>query len=197
MNFSEEIKLENDVVRLTSILDKHKKNLLPIALEHPNLLEFSPPAFGTEESLVAYVDKALRLRKEEAKYSFVIFDKNSQSYVGSTSFMNISDYDKRLEIGSTWIAPRVHGTGLNKNMKYLMLSYAFEELEYKRVEFKTDSRNLRSRRAMEKLGAIYEGKIRSHTVMQDGFRRDTVYYAILSHEWPTIKATIFKDIGSV
>jgi len=78
----------------------------------------------------------------------------------------------------------------------LMLSYAFDTLNYKRVELKTDKRNLQSRRAMEKIGAEYEGCLRSHTLMLDGFRRDTVFYSILHHEWPTLQTTIFKDLSS-
>ena len=85
---------------------------------------------------------------------------------------------------------RFQGTGLNKNCKFLMLQYAFEQFAAERVEFRSDSRNAKSRRAMEKLGAKYEGELRSHLLMNDGYRRNTVYYSILKAEWETIKETI-------
>lgn len=195
MIFDQEIILENQVARLVPLQEEHKNDLLLIALKHPQLLKYSPQAFGSQEDLYAYISRAVGLREKKEKYPFAIYSKKLKSYVGSTSFMNISDDNKRLEIGSTWISPEVQGSGINKNMKFLMLSYAFDALGYNRVELKSDSRNLQSRRAMEKIGAIYEGRLRSHTLMTDGFMRDTVYYSILAHEWQTIKATIFKGVS--
>lgn len=95
-----------------------------------------------------------------------------------------------LHIGWTWIGHRFQGTGLNVNMKFLMLQYAFETLEFEKVEFRIDERNLKSRRAVEKLGATLEGVLRQDTVIQDGFRRSTCCYGILKTEWPEIKTTL-------
>jgi len=196
IEFQEKIVLEDERVRLLPISMNHLDALLPIALDHPDLLKYSPPAWGSRDHLETYITNVLDLRKRKEKYSFVIYDKRLDRFVGHTSYMSISSYDDRLEIGSTWISPETHSTGLNKHMKYLMLSYAFESLQAKRVELKTDSRNLQSRRAMEKIGANYEGCLKSHTVLQDGHRRDTVFYAILYTEWPTLKTTIFKEFSN-
>ncbi len=170
---------------------EHLAVLLPIALAHPQLLQFSPSPFGDEAKLIQYIQIALDARLAKSRYAFAIYDKKGDRYVGSTSYGSVSNHDKRLEIGWTWLDTSVQGTGLNKECKYLLLEYAFELLRFERVEFKTDSRNLQSRRAIEKIGGTYEGELRSHTLLADGFRRNTVYYSILATEWQEIKRTIF------
>lgn len=189
MNISEcNIILENDRVRLEPIMtieDCHK--IIDIALNEPNLLAYSPSDITTKEKLQAYIQTALTAKTQGIAYPFLIFDKLKNKYAGSTRFGNISLENQRLEIGWTWIGKVFQGTGLNQNMKTLMLTYAFENLGCERVEFRADSRNLQSRKAMEKIGATYEGCLKSHTLMRDGFRRDTVYYAILKKEWQGFK----------
>jgi RimJ/RimL family protein N-acetyltransferase len=193
MNTQEKVVLENDRVRLEPLEHSHLELLLPISLAHPDLLKYGPSHFGSKENLKKYFDAALKAREDKIRYPFAIFDKKAGRYVGSTSFGNISPSNQRIEIGWTWLDPIVQGTGINKFCKHLLLEYAFETLKYKRVEFKADVKNARSRRAMEKIGAQHEGTLRSHTLMLDGSRRDTVYYSILVDEWTGIKETIFKD----
>ncbi|MEM9680925.1 MAG: GNAT family protein, partial [Bacteroidota bacterium] len=123
---------------------------------------------------------------------FIIYDKEKKQYAGSTRFGLIHWKNKVLHIGWTWIGNQFQGTGLNSHMKFLMLRYAFEELEFEKVEFRIDERNSRSRKAVEKLGAILEGILRKDTVMQNGFRRSTCCYGILKDEWPQIKSGVFK-----
>ena len=94
-------------------------------------------------------------------------------------------------MAGTWIDRNVQGTGLNKQCKHVLLSHAFDNLKMERVEFKTDSRNKQSRRAIEKVGGIFEGTLRSHTLMLDGYRRDTVYYSILREEWSAVETRVF------
>jgi N-acetyltransferase len=113
--------------------------------------------------------------------------------VGQTSYMNISPNDRRVEIGSTWYAPEARGGPINPECKLLLLSNAFAAGAI-RVELKTDARNLRSRAAIRKLGAIEEGALRRHTRMWDGFMRDTVYYSILDDEWPSVRARLKERI---
>jgi RimJ/RimL family protein N-acetyltransferase len=137
---------------------------------------------------------AIEDRRKLAKYSFAIFDKEIEKYAGSTSFGNISNSDQRLEIGWTWIGKEFQRTGLNRNCKFLLLQYCFKILEFERVEFKTDSRNLQSRKAIEEIGGTLEGEFRSHSIMSDGHRRNTVYYSILKNEWPALKNSIFQSI---
>jgi len=186
------ITLENERVKLEPLQQKHFELLLPIALKYPNLLQYSPSPFGSKAALQEYFDIATAGRFNKTRTAFAIFDKQKNEYAGSTSFGNISPKDKRLEIGWTWLDERFQGTGLNKNCKFLMLQYAFESLHFERVEFRSDRRNAKSRRAIEKLGAKYEGELRSHLLMNDGYRRDTVYYSILKAEWKNLKASTFK-----
>jgi len=175
--------LESASIRLEALTEEHFDALVEIALSQPDLLQFSPSPFGSAEALRANFDQAFAARELGTRFPFAIFDKVSQAYVGSTSFGSYSAKDKRLEIGWTWIRKEVQGTGLNGFCKQLMLSYAFHELQIERVEFKTDSRNVRSQKAIEKFGATLEGELRSHTVMKDGFRRNTRVYSILKNEF--------------
>lgn len=193
LDFKSEIILENSRVRIEPLKEFHLDYLLPIALNHPDLLQFSPSVFGSESNLKLYIENALDAHSKKKRFPFVIFDKNSKKFIGSTSFGNISNHDQRLEIGWTWIEKKSQGTGLNKHCKFLLLQYIFEVLEFERVELKTDARNLQSRKAIEKIGAKFEGELRSHTLMLDGHRRDTVYYSIIKGEWIEIKSSIFSS----
>ena len=141
MDFEKDIVLENSRVKIEPMGLVHLDRLLPIATNNPDLLKYSPSAFGTKEFLQNSIDEALAFRKNKIRYAFVIFDKLLNCYVGSTSYGNISEKDKRLEIGWTWIDKQVQGTGLNRNCKHLLLTHAFYVLGMQRVEFKTDSRN--------------------------------------------------------
>jgi len=143
--------------------------------------------------LKEFINTSLEDRKRNFRYSLTIIQKASGEIAGSTSYANISAKDKRLEIGWTWLGKKFMGTGLNKECKFLLLQYAFEHLKFERVEFKTDVLNKASRKALEKIGAKEEGVLRSHTLMHDGRRRDTIYYSILANEWTNLKNTIFNN----
>jgi len=188
---SQHIILENERIKLRPLIEDDYNNLRPIAHQNPELLQFSPQQVNTDEKLQTYIQKALQQKAEGSRYPFISFDKKQQEYSGSTSYLNISNTNARLEIGATWIGKEFQGTGLNKQQKLLMLTHAFETIGMQRVELKTDARNLQSQRAMEKIGAIKEGSLRSHTLMEDGFRRHTVYFSILIDEWPEVKSRIF------
>jgi len=194
MNFSfdADIILENEMARLQPLRMEDSKNLLKVATEDKNLIRYSPAQIYNEEFLKEYVSKSIRERKAGSRYSFSIFDKVRNAYAGSTSFLNISNADGRLEIGGTWIGKSFQRTGLNRNCKFLLLAFAFDQLGAERVEFKTDERNHASRTAIEKIGGQLEGVLRSHTVLPDGFRRNTVYYSILKDEWNNMKSAFIS-----
>jgi len=118
------------------------------------------------------------------RLQFVVIDKQSGKILGSTGFGNYFPRDQRIEIGWTWLGKDFQGTGINAQMKSLMLQYAFDALGMLRVEFKTDVLNLPARHALLRLGATEEGILRSHTLMTHGRRRDTIYYSFLRGEWP-------------
>lgn len=192
MNAQSQLSLENEQVRLLPMQYYHLEDLLPIAEKHPDLLRYSPSPFGDRPQLEAYIKAALQQREQGNRYPFVIWSRALQRIVGSTSYGNITLAHQRLEIGWTWIEKAVQGTGLNQQCKFLLLSYAFEQLNLRRVEFKIDDRNVASKKAVRKIGAKKEGTLRSHTLMRDGFRRDTTYFGILSEDWPRLKTQIFK-----
>ena len=185
--FDKEIILENDFALLRPLYEADIDNLLPVACKDKDLLQFSPMPVYNRDLLEKYIARAIKSRLDNVRYTFCVFDKTKNAYAGSTSFLNISNPDGRLEIGGTWYGKEFQKTGLNRNCKYLLLSYAFDCLNAERVEFKTDARNSASRIAIEKIGGQFEGILRQHTLMYDGFRRDTVYYSILKSEWVGLK----------
>ena len=189
--FTENIVLENARVRLQPLESADAARLQTAAVSENNLLKYSPQTVETPEKLAIYVENALEMRLKEERYAFSIFDKTTQQWAGSTSFYAISNYDRRLAIGSTWLGKPFQRTGLNRNMKFLMLQFAFETLEFARVELHTDARNAQSRKAIQEIGGIEEGILRSFTLMSDGFRRDTVCFGILKNEWADLKKTVF------
>ena len=190
--FDHDIILENSFALLTPINETDVDNLLAVATKDKDLLKFSPMPIYTRELLKEYIDKAIDNRRNKNRYTFVVFDKTKNAFAGSTSFLNISNPDDRLEIGGTWYGKEFQRTGLNRNCKYLLLEFAFDILNAERVEFKTDERNLASRKAIEKIGGQFEGILRRHTLMYDGFRRNTVYYSILKSEWNGLKDQLLK-----
>lgn len=192
--FENNIVLEDKRVRLERLSEEHLVPLLPIAQSQPDLLQYSPSPFGSKDKLNEYIEISFTDFANRTRYAFAIFDKEKQAYAGSTSFGNISNKNQRLEIGWTWIGKNYQRTGLNRHCKFLLLQYAFEQLEWLRVELKTDARNLQSQKAIERIGGTYEGTLRSHTLMNDGHRRDTMYYGILRSEWEGVKNSVFKAL---
>lgn len=183
--------LENGRIKLSLLDLSNYENLIDIAGQD-NLIQYSPSDISTPEKLKEYVQTAVDGYYHKTIIPFIIFDKQTQAYAGSTRFGLINWKNKVLHIGWTWIGKQFQGTGLNTNMKFLMLQYAFETLEFDKVEFRIDERNMASRKAVEKLNAKLEGILRKDTLMLDGFKRSTCCYGILKDEWPEIEATVFK-----
>ncbi len=159
-----------------------------------SIFDYFPVVFAGVEDLKNWIAERLELFEKQEWVPFAIIDNETNQIIGSTSFLGISLYNKRVEIGGTWLGKDFQGKGFNKPCKYLLLKYAFEVLGLERVELKTDELNLQSRRAIEKIGATEEGTFRSHMTMPNNRRRDTVYYSIISSEWNEIKNKIFKEI---
>ena len=179
--------LENERVKLTLLDLSNNKHLTEIALQ-PNLIQYSPSKIDTADDLKVYVQNAVDGYYQKTAIPFIIFDKQTKLYAGCTRFMNIKWDYKVLEIGSTWIGREFQGTGLNLNMKYLMLAYAFEVMNFEKIEFRIDERNIRSRKAVEKLDCKLEGILRKNVYLLDGFKRNTCCYGILKEEWEVSKA---------
>ncbi len=174
--------LEDDIVRLRLIRDSDTVELSKIAFE-PSIWTFFTVDISNELSLRNWIQSAIYDHMHKQRVPFAIELKESGQVVGSTSFGNISDRDRRLEIGWTWLGKDFQRTGINRRVKKLLLKYAFEVMKMERVEFKTDTLNVQSKNALYGIGAKEEGTLRSHTLMPDKRRRDTVYFSILNNEW--------------
>lgn len=194
--FEKDIILEHPAVLLRPFRMQDLADLESIALDQ-SLWQHTVTSINNPQQLLEWGKSVSENRLQRERYTFVIVEKQSGKVVGSTGFLHISEQDKRLEIGSTFLGKACQGSGLNKICKFLLFSYVFETLQFERAELKTDVLNLRSRKAMLKVGATEEGILRSHTLMHDGRRRDTIYYSILKPEWETIKQTIFADLLAV
>lgn len=185
--------LENNRVKLSLLTLDNYQHLETVAQEK-YLIYYSPSDISTPEKLQSYVQVAIDGYDNKTIIPFLIYDKDKQAYAGTTRFGLIDWKNQVLHIGWTWIGHQFQGTGLNGNMKFLMLQYAFETLNFEKVEFRIDERNQKSRKAVEKLGATLEGTLRKNTIMKDGFRRSTCCYGILKEEWPRIKSRLFKAL---
>jgi N-acetyltransferase len=149
---------------------------------------------GQPGELRAWMDEAFAARNAETRVPMVIIDKDTREICGCTSYGNISFFDKRLEIGWTWLGPEYMGMGVNRPAKFALLSFAFEAMKMERVEIKTDQLNERAKAAILKVGLIPEGVLRSHTQMHSNRRRDTAYFGLLRSEWAERKESFFSDM---
>jgi RimJ/RimL family protein N-acetyltransferase len=136
-----------------------------------------------ETILKKWIETAIADLKEHKALPLAIIDPKNENVIGTTRIGNISEGNKRVEIGWTWISKKYQGTGINGHVKRLLFEYLFSETETLRIEFKTDVLNIPAKKAMEKVGLTKEGILRSHTLMTNNRRRDTLYYSILKHEW--------------
>jgi RimJ/RimL family protein N-acetyltransferase len=155
-----------------------------------------PPDSGeSREAFHAWVNLALEEKKAGLRVPFATLDAKSGKPLGSTSFLALRPEHLSVEIGWTWISPDFWKTGANVEAKLLMLTHAFETFGCRRVEFKTDHRNERSRKAMEAIPATFEGILRNHMVVHGGGKRDSAYYSVIDDEWPRVKANLLRRLG--
>lgn len=175
--------LEDDCVLLRPLTEEDCNNLLLFSLNEPEIWKYSLVPVAGEENLKNYIRTALQARKDGKEYPFVVFDKRTQEFAGSTRFYDIQLSQKTLQLGYTWYGKKFQGTGLNKHCKYLLLQFAFEQAGMERVEFRADNTNERSIAAMKSIGCTVEGVLRSSTIKADGKRRDSIVLSILKNEW--------------
>lgn len=179
----------------------------PLAAEHEDglfaaageggLFEWLPEDLGTaREGLHRWLESALEASRSDLAVPFAIVAVSSELVVGSTRFYELRPEHLRVEIGWTWLAKRVWGTGVNVETKLLLLTQAFEVCGCRRVEFKTDARNERSRGALDALGATFEGVLRKHMVVEHGAARDSAYYSVIDDEWPGVKAKLEQRLAA-
>jgi len=175
--------LEGTRVRLIPMTQDHVAAMWK-AGNHPEIWQHTGTfPIRSLDDMQRYVDVALAEQAADRAVPFVTTDPATGEVIGTTRFANISLPDHRVEIGWTWLRPDRQRTGANGEAKSLMLRHAFDEWGALRVEIKTDVRNTRSRAAIERIGATYEGTFRQHMVVREGRVRDTVYYSIMDTDW--------------
>ena len=182
--FSDQTILEDDTVLLRPLQFSDVENLLEISENEPETWEYSLVRADGKSNLENYIQLALEAKTKQTEFPFVVFDKKSGKFAGSTRFYDINFKFKTIQLGYTWYGKDFRGTGLNKHCKYLLLQFAFETLGMERVEFRADENNLRSIAAMKSIGCRVEGILRSHMPTIDcNIRRDSIILSILKSEW--------------
>ncbi len=140
--------------------------------------------------MAAEIERRLNLQRRGSMLPFTVVDRKSGCIVGQTTFMNADAENRRVEIGSTWYAASAQRTAVNTACKLLLLTYAFERLDCIAVEFRTSWFNRKSRRAIERVGAKFDGVLRYHMRHKNGTIRDTAVYSIIAPEWPAVRANL-------
>ena len=177
-------------VRLEPLTEAHVPGLAEIGIGQ-NFWHFMLYGdMNTEADMRNWVLDILDRAEKGADLPFAAIDLASGRVAGATRYLNIMPKDRGLEIGGTWYGIEFQRTVVNTECKYLLLSYAFETLGAIRVQLKTDSRNERSQRAIERIGAKKEGVLRNHMILPDGYFRHSVFYSVLDTEWPDVKKNL-------
>jgi RimJ/RimL family protein N-acetyltransferase len=183
LNFKENYILENETVRLRPLEILDYDLLLEYSINEPDIWSYNSNGANGAENLKKYIANAIKQREDGKEYPFIVFDKISGKYVGSTRFYYIFSEVKTLEIGYTWYGKKHQGTGINKNCKYLLLEFAFGKLQMERVGFAANSKNERSISAMKSIGCVVEGTLRNCSTDANGERIDAVRLSIIKNEW--------------
>ena len=175
--------LEDERVLLRPLKETDLEIFMPFALNEPDTWKYSNISAKGKEGMEKYVQAAIAAKAEGSQYPFIVYDKQTGEYAGSTRFYDIQPALETLQLGYTWYGEKFRGTGLNKHCKFLLLQLAFETLDAERVEFRADARNERSIAAMKSIGCKVEGILRSNMPLEDGGRRDSIVLSILKDEW--------------
>jgi RimJ/RimL family protein N-acetyltransferase len=195
LNFNQDYILENDLVQLRPLTNDDFDILSQFSLQEPELWTYSLVPAGGLENLRTYMDLAIKDKEARKSYPFIVYDKRTGKYAGSTRFYDYQEQHNTVQLGFTWYGKEFQGTGLNKNCKLLLLEFAFETLGLDRVEFRADASNALSIAAMKSIGCTVEGILRSNCKSLTG-RRDSIVLSILKIEWlDSIKKNLLNKIN--
>ncbi|MEM0156082.1 MAG: GNAT family protein [Thermoplasmataceae archaeon] len=186
--------LEGHFIRLVPLKMNHEEDLLLAAKDSDFSWMLSD--VSNRESMESWLMEVTVNEIEGVTFPFAVQVKSNNQIIGTTRYMDISERHKRVEIGGTWYTKEHWGTVVNPESKYLLMKHAFEDWNANRVQIKTDGNNVHSQRAILKLGATFEGRLRNHMVRRDGTLRDTMMYSILRDEWPSVSENLEKRISS-
>ena len=183
----EPVVLTGKHVRLVPMTEAHISGLAEIGVGQPFWHFMVYGTINNVDDMRNWVLDILARAEKATDLPFVAIHLASGRVAGATRYLNIMPKDRGLEIGGTWYGPDFQRTVVNTECKYLLLCHAFETLDCIRVQLKTDSRNERSQKAIERIGAVREGVLRNHMILPDGYYRHSVFYSILDTEWPDVK----------
>jgi len=186
----EPVTLMGKVVRLEPLSLAHVADLCEVGLDDDIWRYMLYGWVRTPQDMQRWVESMLALQEKGTDLPFAVIHLASNRAIGATRYLEIRPADRGLEIGGTWYGKAYQRTAVNTESKYLLLKHAFEQLGCIRVQFKTDLRNVRSQKAIERLGAVKEGILRNHRILPDGTIRHSVYYSIIAEEWPAVKARL-------
>ena len=189
-----DIILNGEFVKLFPLETKHFDELVELAMEQ-RTWEFIPNKMDTKEKCIIQFKQALIDKENGSQFPFVIYHLKEQKLIGSTRLMNIEAMHKKLEIGWTWLHPNYWASVINLECKLLLMTFCFEELKAFRVQLKTDETNMRSRKAIQKIGGKYEGILRNDMIKEDGNLRNSAYYSIVLNEWEQTKHNVLQLIS--
>lgn len=183
-NLNQNTVIQDDVVLLRPLQESDIEHLLHFSINEPDTWFYSLVRANGKENLENYIKIALEARENKTEFPFIVFDKRTNRYAGSTRFYDINFPFRTLQLGYTWYGKDFQGTGLNKHCKYLLLEFAFETLEMERVEFRADANNARSIAAMKSIGCRVDGILRNNMpTFESDVRRDSIVLSILKDEW--------------
>ncbi len=180
------VELEDAHVQLVPMCEAHIDDLFEIG-QYTQIWSYLSMRVESHADMELLVHNALVAQEKGTELPFVIIEQQSKKILGSTRLLDISAANRSVEIGWTWITPRVWRTPVNTACKFLLLQHCFDTQGMIRVQLKTDTRNVRSQQAIERIGGVKEGILRNHRILYDGYVRDSVYYSIIKQEWPVIK----------
>jgi len=183
MNFEKDYILENDKIILRPMLASDYDLLLGYSTNEPDIWKYNGNEPNNAENLKRYIDKALYNRKMEIDYPFTVIHKAENKVIGSTRFYAMNIVNKTTELGYTWYGKKYHGTYVNKNCKFLLLEFAFEQIKMERVGFRANSLNIPSISAMKSIGCVEEGVLRNFSIDANGNNINATILSILKNEW--------------
>jgi len=184
------VTLTGRVVRLEPLSEAHVSDLTAVGQDERIWQHMIYGPLTTEAEMRNWVEDMVTRQSRGADLPFAVIYLRNGRAIGSTRYLDIRRADRGLEIGGTWYGIDYQGTAVNPECKYLLMRHAFETLECLRVQFKTDIRNERSQKAIERLGAFKEGVLRDHMITPEGRVRSSVYYSVVAAEWPAVKSQL-------
>ncbi|MEP2240280.1 MAG: GNAT family protein [Maribacter sp.] len=187
-----DIQLENERVLLLPFHHKRNQELKEIIFQD-DIWEFMGMHMKTESDFNEYLANTEKDKLNAVSYPFLIIDKKTNRVAGSTRYGNIIVGSEKCEIGWTWYGKDFQGTGLNHACIYELLKFGFENIGFRRIQFSTDEDNIRSQKAILKLGATKEGVFRNNYIDQHGHSRNDIYFSIIKEDWSTIKSECFPN----